>query len=362
MQLLILMTLIINKKTIFGQEHFYRKAMKKILITLLVIILSTYSTFAQNEGAKVVTYKIIKQNGSAFIGVIISQDARELLLQTEDVGLVYIPKHEIDEIVEIKEGEKALTGGLFATRYFLTTNGLNINKGDNYVIWNLFGPEFQFGVADDFTLGIMTSWAGMPIIGTAKYSRQIADKAYGGVGFLGGTGSWAFPEYGLLLPFGFLSVGDRVNNLNVSVGYGLLFSERDEYSYTIINTPNEYYTNSVDYIHRTINDTEGRALFSVAGMFRINDKFSFVFDSFFMLAGKETSHQELRETFNEQKGKSTYSVVTVVDKSNPFIVLSPGLRFQATENSSFQFGFTGIHFNGEFVPAPIPMVQWFKRI
>ncbi|MEA1878370.1 MAG: hypothetical protein U9N86_16130 [Bacteroidota bacterium] len=339
------------------------KTFQRFFVILLLLVVAGFSSFAQTEqDSKQEIHKIIKQNGSAFVGVIISQDARELLLQTEDVGLVYIPKHEIDEIVEIKEGEKAVTGGLFATRYFLTTNGLNINKGDNYVIWNLFGPEFQFGVADNVTLGVMTSWAGMPIVGTAKYSGQIADKAYGGVGFLGGTGSWAFPEYGLLLPFGFLSVGDRVNNLNVTAGYGLLFSERTESTYTINNTPTEYSTNSIDYHNRTYNDTEGRALFSIAGMFRINDKFSFVFDSFFMLAGKETSHQERRESYNDQTGKATYSVVTVVDKSNPLIVLAPGLRFQANESSSFQFGFTGIHFESEFVPVPIPMVQWFKRI
>ncbi|MCK5821741.1 MAG: hypothetical protein KAH17_07640 [Bacteroidales bacterium] len=344
------------------------KTIQRFFIIMLVFVVAGYSSFAQTEQdskqviQKQVIHKIIKQNGSSFIGTIISKDAHEILLQTEDVGLVYIPKHEIDEIVEVKEGEKAVTGGLFATRYFLTTNGLNINKGDNYVLWNLYGPDFQFGVADNVTLGIMTSWLGMPIIGTAKYSRKIADKVFGGVGFLGGTGSWAFPQYGLMLPYGFLSVGDRVNNLNVSVGYGLLFSERSEYTYIISQVPTEYSTNSIIYDNNTYNDTEGRALFSVAGMFRINDKFSFVFDSFFMLGGPETSHQERREAYNDQTNKVTYSVVTVVDKSNPLVVLSPGLRFQATENSSFQFGFTGIHFDGEFIPAPIPMVQWFKRI
>ena len=339
------------------------KTIQRIFVILLVLVIAGYSSFAQTEqDSKLVIHKIIKQNGSSFVGVIISQDARELLLQSEDVGLVYIPKHEIEEIIEIKEGEKAVTGGLFATRYFLTTNGFSINKGDNYVQWNLFGPDFQFGVADNFTLGVMTSWVGMPIVGTTKYSGKISDKLCGGVGFLGGTGSWAFPEYGLLLPFGFLSIGDRVNNLNVTAGYGLLFAEKSEYTYTISSTPTDHSTNSYTRNDRTYNDAEGRPLFSIAGMFRINDKFSFVFDSFFMLPGKETSRQELRDSWNPETGKVTYSLVTEVKESNPLIVLAPGLRFQATENSSFQFGFTGIHFEGEFMPVPIPMVQWFKRI
>ncbi|MCD6345981.1 MAG: hypothetical protein J7L96_01030 [Bacteroidales bacterium] len=335
------------------------KAIHKILIILLVITLSGQAIYAQNlEGSKEVTHKIVKQNGAIFVGRIISRDAHEVLMQSNEVGLVYIPKHEIKEIIEIEEGEKIVSGGLFATRYFLTTNGFSIKKGDNYVQWNLFGPDFQFGVADNFTVGIMTSWAGMPIIGTTKYSVQLSDKLFGGVGFLGGTGSWAFPKYGLMVPYGFLSAGDCINNINFSAGYGLLFSETKTV-YTINNTPTEYSTNSVT--SKDIVEWEGRPLFSVAGMFRINKKFSFVFDSFIMVAGKDKTVQDVRSNYNEM-GKDTYYLVSEVRESHPVVVLAPGLRFQATENSSFQFGFTGLHFDGEFVPVPIPMVQWFRRI
>lgn len=208
----------------------------------------------------------------------------------------------------------------------------------------------------------MTSWVGLPIIGTAKYSGRIADKLSGGLGFLGGTGSWAFPEYGLLLPFGFISAGDRVNNINLSAGYGLLFSPKGEEDYTIIQTPTEYSTNSFESRYIENNDSEGRILFSVAGMFRINDKYSFVFDSFFMLPGKDISREELMYNYNEQTMLETYSIRNVTSKSNPLVVLIPGIRFQVTPSSSLQFGFTGVHFEGEFLPIPIPMVQWFKRI
>lgn len=339
------------------------RLLKRVLLAILLVSLFGHISMAQTESeAKKIKYKIIKQNGSSFIGKIVSRDAREILVLTEDVGLVYIPKHEVDEIIVIEEGDPEVTGGLFATRYFLTTNGFAIKKGDNYVQWNLFGPDFQFGVADNFTLGIMTSWVGMPIIGTAKYSTQFGDKLSGGLGFLGGTGSWAFPEYGLALPFGFLSVGDRINNLNFSAGYGWLFSERSEYSYIIKNIPTEYSTNSYDYDNVQYNDVEGRALFSLAGMFRINDKYSFVFDSFLMTAGMEREEEELHETYNDRTNKVTYSLRTRAVKTYPLLVLSPGLRFQANEKSSFQFGFVGIHLEGEFVPVPVPMVQWFKRI
>jgi hypothetical protein len=278
------------------------------------------------------------------------------------MGLLYIPKHEIKEIAEIKIGEKGANGELFATRYFLTTNGFPVKKGDNYIQWNLFGPDFQFGIADHFGVGVMTSWVGMPIIGTAKYSLELAKNLHGGLGFIGGTGSWAFPETGLLLPFGFLTVGNRVNNVNLSAGYGALFTERTETIFLLQNVPTDYSTNSWTSTSRTYNDSEGRFLFSIAGTFRLNNKFSFVFDSFVMLPGKETTAQVLKEEYVNGNRKVTYSLDNIVNERFPLVVLVPGLRFQASANSSFQFGFTGVHFDGEFIQVPIPMVQWFRKI
>ncbi len=340
--------------------------MKKLcsfLFALIVLASLSVSASAQNAADTTsLKFKVVKQNGVSFTGKILSQDAREILMETVELGLVYIPKHEVKEIITITSNEKNNAGELFSTRYFLTTNGFPIEKGDNYVQWNLFGPDFQFGVADNFGVGIMTSWVGMPIIGTAKYSFKISDKFHGGLGFLGGTGSWAYPKYGLALPFGFLTLGSRANNLNFSAGYGAVFGERTENTYTIKNTPTEFSTNSFTSETNTFADAEGRVLLSMAGMFRLNKKFSIVFDSFIMLPGRETSVQVLKESYNQTGKGVTYSLTSVVQKRNPLIVLAPGLRFQASENSSFQFGFTGVHYDGEFIQVPIPMVQWFRRI
>jgi len=338
-----------------------KKAGFTAFVVAFLVVLGTVCP-AQNTEDTTRVYKVVKQNGVAFIGKIISQDAREILVETEEVGRVYIPKHEVREIVEAVRNEKPLSGGLFSTRYFLTTNGFSIKKGENYVIWNLFGPEFQFGVADNLGLGIMTSWVGMPVIGTAKYSFRLSEKLFGGVGFLAGTGSWAYPEFGLLLPFGFLTFGNRLNNLNLSAGYGALFTEKTETVYTIQDIATEWSTNS--YISETItrNDAEGRPLLSVAGMFRLNNKYSIVFDSFIMLPGKGRMTQSLITDYDQTMQIATYSIENTQKQSEAFIVISPGLRFQANEHSSFQFGFTGVHAEGEFIPAPIPMIQWFRKI
>jgi hypothetical protein len=339
------------------------KKFSMLFISMVIATFLTNSSFAQEQQDTASTiHKIIKQNGAAFVGKILSQDSREILMESVEIGLVYIPLHEVREIVEVPSGTEVLNGDLFATRYFLTTNGFPVKKGDNYVQWNLFGPDFQFGIADHFGVGIMTSWVGMPIIGTAKYSLNLGKNLSGGLGFLGGTGSWAFPEYGLLLPFGFLTLGNKSYNINVSAGYGAIFMERTETVFTIQNIPSDYSTNTYTIVDKTINDSEGRFLWSLAGMIRMNSKFSFVFDSFFMVKGKDRTRQMLHDNYNPNTNMATYSIVTETEKANPLFVLAPGLRFQANERSSFQFGFTGLHFDGEFVPVPIPLVQWFRKI
>lgn len=334
------------------------KNILKILFLLISAVFISISANSQESAEGEIRHKVIKQNGVAFVGKIISQDAREVLIETEEVGQVYIPKHEIKEILILEVGQKTGTGDLFATRYFLTTNGFPVKKGENYVQWNLFGPDFQFGVADNFGLGIMTSWVGIPIIGTAKYSIKLGENLNGGLGFLGGTGSWALPRYGLVLPFGFLTLGNKTNNINISAGYAGIFLE--ESVPTIINEPTDWATNYYEY--NDVSRMESRPLLSLAGMFRINSKFSFVFDSFFMLKGKDYENLYIDSRYDELNMKETFFIRKEISESEPLVVLSPGLRFQANENSSFQFGFTGIHVDGEFVPVPIPMVQWFRKI
>ncbi|MDT8432603.1 MAG: hypothetical protein RQ746_13855, partial [Bacteroidales bacterium] len=48
---------------------------------------------------------VTKNDGTDYVGVILKQDAREILLQTETVGEFIIPKHEIKSIEEFT-GEK----------------------------------------------------------------------------------------------------------------------------------------------------------------------------------------------------------------------------------------------------------------
>ncbi len=259
------------------------------------------------------TYRIIKTDGGELIGQIQSQDAREILLLTKDDRQIYIPQHAIKEVIKLKNSDFNNIGTFigedkFATRYFITTNGLPIKKGEHYAQWNLFGPDFQFGIGKDLGVGIMSSWIGVPIIGSIKKSWQIGDKSQFAIGGLVGTGSYIVPEFGGALPFATLSFGDRSKNIAFSGGYGAIW---------------------------TGDGVSGRAISSIAGMAKISPKISLVFDSFVLLPNENQTGGAL------------------------FI---PGIRWHQEEGKAIQFGFAGIMADGFIVPVPIPTVQWYRSL
>ena len=259
------------------------------------------------------TYRIIKTDGGELIGQIQSQDAREILLLTKDDRQIYIPQYAIKEVIKLKNSDFNNIGTFigedkFATRYFITTNGLPIKKGEHYAQWNLFGPDFQFGIGKDLGVGIMSSWIGVPIIGSIKKSWQIGDKSQFAIGGLVGTGSWIVPEFGGALPFATLSFGDRSKNIAFSGGYGAIW---------------------------TGDGVSGRAISSIAGMAKISPKISLVFDSFVLLPNENQTGGAL------------------------FI---PGIRWHQEEGKAIQFGFAGIIADGDIVPFPFPTVQWYRSL
>jgi hypothetical protein len=303
--------------------------MKKQLSLIAFLFSITFTLYSQ-ENIKLTeldtnTVYIFETNDGAEIsGKLISFDAKEVLVESISMGEIAIPKYQIRSIREANDGDISATGkvlkdNIFATRYFITTNGLPIKKGDSYVLLNWYGPDVQFGVADHLSLGVMTSWIGTPIIGTIKYSQQIDDKSSFGVGALVGTLGWADLGIGGALPFLVYSYGDRKNNINLSLGFGATWTDG--------------FTGGIS--------SEG--LLSVAGMTRLTNSVSLVFDTFIVPG------------FG-------------VNNETPFTALIiPGIRIQNRESIALQLGFTGIYSeewnegDGGFVPLPIPMVQLFWK-
>lgn len=310
----------------------------------------------QTEPAKV--FVIVKHDGARFYGHILSQDAREVLIETEEIGQVYIPRHEIREIREVASRELDergvyVPGEVFSTRYFITTNGLPVQKGENYILWNLFGPDFQFGVSENLGLGVMTSWIGYPIVGTAKYSIPLKDDWNLGLGILLGTGSWGIPSFAGALPFGAITYGDRVRNFTFSAGYAGLRYKEEIYDY--------YYSNGMYYDNvREEVRNEGSFLCSFSGMFKVGRTLSIVFDSFYLPPGKERTETYQYENYNWETESYFTVTETRTTQRSAILAIIPGLRLQTRPEAAFQFGFAGIRTEGE--TFPIPLVQWFRRL
>lgn len=309
----------------------------KSIITVLLLINSIGVMKAQNDTlmvdeAEKVSYHFLMNDGGDFIGTIISEDEREVYIQTDEGATIYLPLYAIKErtLVEAKDfnakgdyiGEDA-----FATRYFITTNGLPIKKGEHYIQWNWYGPDFEFGVGENLGVGVMTSWVGIPIIGTIKKSWQVGESTQFAVGTLLGTGSWALPGTGGVLPYGTVSFGNRRHNIAFSGGYAAIWDEGDTY---------------------------GRATASVAFMLKVSQKISVVFDSFFVIKGKPSD-----ETYGYYNGYDYEEYEQTNDK--PAVnILIPGIRWHNKNGSAIQIGFSNVISEGEVYP--IPMFQWYVTL
>lgn len=319
--------------------------MKKARTLLILSFLSflNLTSFSQNDSLKVIDstmYRVIKYDGTEYFGWIIQKDARELLLKLPTKEALYIPSHLIKETVAVKPDEFTIKGEyigeeIFATRYFITTNGFPLNRGDHYIQWNLYGPDFQFGIGKNLGVGIMTSWGGIPIIGNFKYTIQTKKRVNFALGTLLGTGSWGLPDYGLALPFGSITLGDRTMNITASGGYGLV----------VLN-----------------GDSDGRGLCSVAGMIKIGKKISLVFDSFIVMSGNNTTRTYTDYVYNPVTMQTSPVVRTEIVKHPGMALLIPGIRWHSSPNHAFQFGFAGIYADNQFMPFPIPMVQWYRKL
>lgn len=261
-------------------------------------------------------YVVKTASGKEFIGEIISNDKREIVILTEEIGEIAIPKYELESITKVGDKDVSKSGvyipdQVFATRYFISTNGLPIKKGENYVLWNLWGPDVSFGIADNWSIGLMTSWIGLPIILTTKYSIELDDKNSIGLGLLAGHTAWWSGAFegggGGLVPFASYTYGTRKSNITASLGYGQVWAAGGE--------------------------SGGAAIMSVAGMAYLSKNVSFVFDSWIMPSVSDVS----------------------------LAIIIPGLRFQTRDKSAFQFAFAGIISSEGSIPVPIPFIQWFRK-
>lgn len=288
------------------------------LLAIITVTLSMTIAHAQNpesatKDSSVQVMLVRTHAGVEFIGEVLSKDAREVLILTDAGEEIIIPRHEVESIEVLARG-KMIDGQFvgddrFATRYFYSTNGLPMKKGEHYAMFNYYGPEIHFALNDYVSVGLMTTWLAAPIVATAKVSIPVSKNFHLGIGGLAGSMIWAGPENVGALGFASATIGDRQNNFTVSGGYAAIGS---------------------------FSDADNAApLMSVASMIKVSRRTTLVFDSFIFL-----------------------------EKDNQFGILIPGIRVtDRRQRGAFQFGM-GMLINDDFYSdiIPIPMASYMINI
>lgn len=319
--------------------------MKNIYLLLIISFLSfpLIGQVEQDRNSTVKDYYLIKTDSDNYVGIILEENPREMLIVTKDNRELYIPQYAIRNIRPVNpedfRGDGMYIGpDKFASKYFINTNAIPLEKGGGYVQWNLYGPDFQFGLGNNISVGVTSTWIGAPIIANVKKSWEVGKNGHASLGAMIATGSWSAIQVGGFLPTATYTYGNHRHNVSVMAGYGAYW---------------------------VIDEVAGsRAVIGLSGMTKISPKISLVFDSFNLVPGRYETITRIREEYQFNSITGKYELVKITDVSrsrNPgFSIISPGIRWHKGENNSFQFGFTGLA--GDYGVISIPMIQWFRTL
>lgn len=356
--------------------------MKSTLLFFAILLLAIpFSVKAQVQPAVTDTqlYVVTKIDGTEYIGKILSDDGREVLVETQSLGKIFIPKSDIRSIVKVKDGQKEIVNGEyqnagpFTTRYCFTTNALPIQKGENYALINLYGPEVHFALSDRFSLGFMSTWIASPMVLAAKYSIPTKNPNVNfSIGTLIGTSGYLnqFKGFGGL-HFANVTLGDRKKNITFSAGYAYMKSGGQEYG-TASEEGVRYDTvmdyNAPYYYEPSIESSLVRGpIFSVAGISKVGTRASFVFDSMigvFFDSFLSSTITTIRPYDYNLGIAGIYKTETVLtNRKTIALFIMPGMRFQTTERKAFQVSLAGASMfrDGNARSFPMPMCSWFYK-
>jgi hypothetical protein len=357
------------------------------ILSILFFFIGGFDAQAQAPNTSAPTsdttkYLIIKNDGNEYVGLILSDDGREVLIETKSLGKIYIPKSDIKSMRPIDYAEDVAKGefssaGVFTTRYQFTTNCFPIKKGENYAMVNLYGPEVHFAVHKDFSVGVMSTWIGSPIALALKYTRGTSNpKINYGVGTLLGTSGYLNQGRGFGgLHWGMITYGDRRNNATLSVGYGYFNDGDYQVNKVPVYVPGTYAAVNgqapelpIQGYEEVTSGFKGSApIIGLAGQAKVGKKASFIYDCMFIMGRSENKdgYQYIAYEYDpstwqlQQLSVAGWQDYSMSNNQN-ILVIMPGMRFQRSETKAFQISLAGVIVPNE-VSFPLPMASWFYR-
>jgi hypothetical protein len=361
----------------------------QLCFTLTLCFFGSQSVFAQapsttTPASDTTKYLVVKNDGNEYVGLILSDDGREVLIQTTSLGKIYIPKSDIksirplDLVDDIKKGEFN-SAGAFSTRYQFTTNCFPIKKGENYAMINLYGPEVHFAVHKDFSVGVMSTWIGSPLALALKYTRGTANpKINYGVGALIGTSGYLNSGRGFGgLYWGMITYGDRRSNVTLSVGYGHINDGVNGTDTETIYQEGVY--QAIDGMApdipiagiNTINYgfSAQAPIIGLAGQTKVGKKASFIYDCMYIMGRTNNNNSYGYQDIDPIYDQNTWILQQVVvgpwqsynlnNTNQNLLIVMPGMRFQRSEAKAFQISLAGVITQN--MSFPFPMASWFYK-
>jgi len=384
----------------------YLADMKQFILIIFCLLLGAISSYAQEESSirdstEKEFYLIKKNDGSEYIGEVMSDDGREVLIITKNIGKIYIPKADIASMTVLDEKKITITSdgayqdyrleGPYTTRYFFTTNALPIKKKENYMMLGLQGPEVHFAVSDNLSIGMMATWIGSPLALAAKYSFDGAQdaKIHYALGTIVATSGYLMQGQGVGgIHWLTATKGDRNSNISLSFGYAFAytsdwFSDYNE-KYEITSATNNRYNAAKELrtsygldIYQRLDDnkTRGSYVIGLAGITPVGKKSSFIFDILGFLGNKYEAVFDKNiiypsvtyQGYNNQVVTEDITVTQYkMEKTGlrPHFIIMPAMRFNRSYDKAFQVALAGVittQNNGDVIVFPVPTVSWLRQ-
>jgi hypothetical protein len=224
--------------------------------------------YNQNIGETTISndsiYVIELNDGTLISGNMVSEDDREIVVLTENKGRIILPKYTIkSRRLALKTDyldSKLIHKNPHPSRYFYSPSAFPLEKNTGYFNLTYFlVMQAQYGITDQLSVGVSSTFLLMPLLINAKWSEKIADDLYVSFGGQLGRLWWTSESPIVGLGFGNVTYGNPEQNVTLNAGYGFL----------------------------SYNDGENSGLFmgSLCGNKRISDKISLMLDLFYLNDG-----------------------------------------------------------------------------